>query len=141
MMVPKQQSRKKRKHHKNSILQRKDGRCYLCELLNNDRRTKQILHEHHIFGGPNRIHSEAEGLKVYLCLEHHTAGKEAVHNNAVNMEVLKREGQRAYEANHTREEFMRLFGKNYIDDELDADEEIEGNEAEYWFEFLEGAEI
>lgn len=69
-----------------------------------------------LFGGSNRNKSEAEGLKVYLCLEHHTSGKEAVHNNAEMMRLLREDGQRAFEQNHTREEFMKLFGKNYLED-------------------------
>ena len=75
MQIGKKQRRKK---HKPSIIQRKDGRCYLCMLLNEDNGAKKTQ-EHHIFGGSNRDHSEETGLKVYLCLEHHTAGKLAVH--------------------------------------------------------------
>lgn len=60
----------------------------------------------HIFGGSNRDKSEAEGLKVYLCLEHHISGKEAVHNNAEMMKVLRQDGQRAFEKTHTREELV-----------------------------------
>ena len=47
-----------------SKMQRKDGRCYLCIKLYGDERMHSILHEHHVFGGPNRALSEAEGLKV-----------------------------------------------------------------------------
>lgn len=115
MMYPKQQRKKKRKKHKSSILHRKDGTCYMC-MLNGDYRRQQYTEEHHIFGGPNRQISEAEGLKVYLCREHHTAGPEAVHNNADNMKMLREIGQRAYEETHTRQQFMERFGKNYIDD-------------------------
>ncbi|WP_055299877.1 hypothetical protein [Anaerobutyricum hallii] len=77
---------------------------------------KPAVHEHHIFGGSNRDKSEAEGLKVYLCLEHHISGKEAVHNNAELMRELRQDGQRAFEQNHTREEFMKMFGKNYLEE-------------------------
>lgn len=55
-------------------------------------------------------------VKVYLCLEHHISGKEAVHNNAEMMKVLRQDGQRAFEKTHTREEFMKLFGKNYLEE-------------------------
>lgn len=65
MMYPKPVYKKKRKQHKPSILQRKDGTCYLCTRLDGFY-GRQPLQEHHIFGGPNRIHSEAYGLKVYL---------------------------------------------------------------------------
>ena len=77
---------------------------------------KRAVHEHHNFGGSNRDKSEAEGLKVYLCLEHHISGKEAVHNNAEMMKILRQDGQRAFEKTHTREKFMKLFGKNYLEE-------------------------
>ena len=72
------------------------------------------LQEHHIFGGPNRKIAEAEGLKCWLCLEHHTQGSEAVHNNIKSMRILQQDAQQAYEKDHTREEFIRLIGRNYM---------------------------
>ena len=115
MLYPKPTKKKKRKAHKASIMHGRDGTCYLCMMLNQDYSYKKTLQEHHVFNGPNRSRSEAEGLKVFLCLEHHTAGPAAVHNNAENMLLLKREGQRVYERDHTREEFTAAFGKNYLD--------------------------
>ncbi|MBE5922636.1 MAG: hypothetical protein E7269_07785 [Lachnospiraceae bacterium] len=112
-MISKPTKKKKRKQHKASILHKKDGTCYLCAILDNSH-CQQYVQEHHIFGGPNRIHSEAEGLKVYLCLKHHTSGPVAVHNNADIMQILHEAGQRAYECEHTREQFTAKFGKNYL---------------------------
>lgn len=106
---------KKKKKHKASIMHEKDGRCYLCMLLNDDFRFHNNLHDHHIFGGSNRPVSEAEGLKVWLCPEHHTIGAAAVHLNHENMLLLRREGQRVYEETHSREEFMKKFGRNYLE--------------------------
>lgn len=115
MMYPKTR-KKKRKQHKTSILHQKDGTCYLCMKSGNYRR-HQVIHEHHIFGGPNRQISEAEGMKVYLCLAHHIDGPEAVHNNIKNMRILQEDGQRAYERTHSRKEFMERFGRNYLDED------------------------
>ena len=95
MMYPKPQRKKKRKKHKASILHCKDGTCYLCMKLKGDYRRYPVVHEHHIYDGPNRQNSEAEGLKVYLCLDHHIMGPGAVHNNHKNMRILHRDGQRA----------------------------------------------
>ena len=117
MMYPKPQRKKKRKKHKASILHCKDGTCYLCMKLKGDYRRYLVVHEHHIYDGPNRKNSEAEGLKVYLCLDHHIMGPEAVHNNHKNMRILHRDGQRAYERTHSRAEFMSLIGRNYLDEE------------------------
>lgn len=97
-----------------SKMQRKDGRCYLCMKLHGSERIHTTLHEHHIFGGPNRSLSEAEGLKVFLCLGHHTSGPEAVHNNIKNMRLLQQDGQQVFEETHTREEFMQKFGRNFL---------------------------
>lgn len=88
----------------------------MCMKMRPHYEWQKSVHEHHIFGGSNRDKSEAEGLKAYLCLDHHVNGKEAVHNNAELMRELRQDGQRAFEKTHTREEFMRLFGKNYLEE-------------------------
>ena len=123
MMYPKPQRKKKRKKHKASILHCKDGTCYLCMKLKGDYRRYPVVHEHHIYDGPNRQNSEAEGLKVYLCLDHHIMGPEAVHNNHKNMRILHRDGQRAYERTHSRAEFMSLIGRNYLNEEKQEEPE------------------
>lgn len=98
-----------------SILHNKsDGTCYLCMLLNKDyaRRTTQ---EHHvIFGTANRRLSEKYGLKVYLCLQHHEIGPMAVHNNHDLAELLQIGAQKEFEKRHSHEEWMRIFGRNYL---------------------------
>lgn len=119
LMFPKTPSRKKRKKHKTSILHQKNGTCYLCIQLHGDLRCHPITHEHHIYGGPNRSISEAEGFKAYLCPEHHEFGKEAVHNNAENMRLLQQDCQREYEQTHTRQQFMELIGRNYLEEDYE----------------------
>lgn len=114
-MFPKPKKKKKRKKHKASILHCKDGTCYLCMKLNHNYRKHQEIQEHHVFPGkPGRQISEAEGFKVYLCLEHHLDGPEAVHNNQANMRLIQKDCQRKYEETHTREEFRSLMGRNYL---------------------------
>lgn len=116
MLFPKEKEKKKRKIHPKSILHNKGDRtCYLCMLLDDNYKTHIILHEHHIYGGPNRNNSEREGLKVYLCLEHHETGKLAVHSCRETRELLQKIGQRTYEKTHTREDFVKIFGKNYLE--------------------------
>ena len=104
---------KRRKKHKQSILQKKDGRCYLC-MMDGDSSIKPVLHKHHIFGGPRREASEAEGLYVYLCIDHHVTGTKAVHVNADASRRLKQIGQQEWEKTHTRGEWMKLMHKNYL---------------------------
>ena len=105
---------KRRRRHKASILQKKDGRCYLCMKLHGDDRIHLQTEEHHVFFGvANRWKSEEDGMTVYLCMEHHRTGREAVHNNAAVCRELQAAAQTEYEKRHTREEFMKRYGKNY----------------------------
>ena len=71
---------------------------------------------HEIFGGKNRQLSIKYGLQVRLCYEHHNrpGGMNPHHNKAIN-DRLKREGQMKFEETHSREDFLRLFGRNYLD--------------------------
>ena len=114
MAFPKPGKKKKRKAHKKSILKTQKGICYLCARLNGDYHTK-VTEEHHIlYGSGRREKSEGEGLKVYLCVEHHRTGQQAVHNCRETRELLCRIIQEEYERAHTHEEWMELAGKNYI---------------------------
>lgn len=118
LKFPKETCKKKRRKHKESILQnRMDGTCYLCARLHGDYRIHKYREEHHIFlGNPGRKLSEAEGLKAYLCLDHHQTGPEAVHKNQKISRLLQQDAQRAFEKTSSRERFMELFGRNYIDE-------------------------
>ena len=115
MIYPKQPRKKKRIKHPASILQIKDGTCYLCARLQGDFRIHTYLEEHHVFpGNPGRRISEENGLKVYLCLPHHRGSAAAVHENRQNMQLIQQDAQRAYEAEHSHEEWMQLIGKSYL---------------------------
>ena len=116
LMFPKTKNRKKRKKHGKSILHCRDGTCYLCMKLDGNYGEQRTLHEHHVYGGALRAVSEREGFKVYLCLRHHIDGAEAVHNNQKNMRIIQRDCQREYEKTHTRQQFMDLIGRNYLED-------------------------
>lgn len=114
LMYPKSTiKRKKRRKHTISILQEKeDKRCFLC-MLEGDYRIQQV-EEHHIYFGPNRAISEANGLKCNLCLPHHRTGPKAVHQDREQDLRLKQICQEEYEKTHTREEFRSLIGKSYL---------------------------
>lgn len=88
--------------------------CWLCGANG----ASDPLDRHHIFGGPFRKKSERFDLCVFLChFRCHIFEREAVHNNAHNMLLLKQHGQRiAMERfGWSVAEFMREFGRNYID--------------------------
>lgn len=115
MIFPKPIRVKKRKRHKKSILPTEKNVCYLCMRLYGDG-SRQYTEEHHIlYGSGKRAISEAEGLKVDLCPRHHKEGPEAVHNNREMRRMLCRIAQEEFEKTHTREEWMELSGKNYLD--------------------------
>ena len=112
---PKLQSKKKRRHHAESIMQVKDGRCWLCVRGFGDYTIHRTIHKHHAFFGQGlRRISEEHGFIVYLCPEHHTIGPKAVHRNQAVNRFVQAAVQREYEKTHTREEFMALIGRNYI---------------------------
>ena len=72
------------------------------------------LHEHHIFGAANRKLSEKYGLKIWLCPEHHNMSDAGIHfNKALDLQI-KQIAQREFEDSHTRDDFMRIFGRNYL---------------------------
>ena len=114
LMFPKQGNKKKRKQHMKSIMHQKDGTCYLCSTLNDDHRIHSLLEEHHVFKGYRREASEANGLKVYLCPAHHQNSPVAVHSNYEYNLILRSDAQKAYETEHSHEDWMQLIGKNYL---------------------------
>ena len=76
------------------------------------------LHKHHIyFGNPGRRISEENGFWVYLVGRLHNQSDDGVHcKNGHKLDMkLKRICQRKFEETHSREEFMKLIGRNYLD--------------------------
>lgn len=92
-----------------SILQT-EKKCYITGATTN-------LHRHHIyFGNPNRRISEENGFWVWLRSDFHNCSSYGVHfDRSLDLE-LKRACQAAYEHTHTREEFIKLIGKNYLEE-------------------------
>lgn len=100
-----------------SIIQKKEF-CLLCWLLN-ETGAGEELEEHHVFPGTaNRKLSEKYGLKVYLCINHHRTGRRAVHNDAMTAALVKELAQTVFEQDHRRQEWMKIFGKNYRRNEM-----------------------
>ena len=92
-----------------SILQ--DEKC--CYITG----TTYNLHLHHIYGGGRRKISDREGFVVYLTGALHNQSNQGVHGkNGHQLDMkLKQDCQRKYEETHTREAWMALMGKNYLD--------------------------
>ena len=91
---------------KHSIVQTEEERCYLTGSTIN-------LDKHHIFNGSCRKHAEEDGLFVYLNHNIHMYLHQTGEGRQ-KMNELKAIGQRAYEKNHSHEEFLRRYHKNYV---------------------------
>ena len=90
-----------------SILQ-SDKVCYLCGRTYG-------LEKHHVFGGvANRRISEAHGFWVYLCGSTCHRGTDGAQYDREKNLTLKADAQKAFERTHTRAEWMKLIGKNYL---------------------------
>lgn len=82
--------------------------CYLCG------RTDSLERHHVFFGNQYRQLSEKNGLWVWLCAECHRTGKHSAHLDKDTNLHLKEDGQRAFELTYTRQDFMKVFGRNWL---------------------------
>lgn len=89
-----------------SILQ-KEKECYICKSM-------MDLQKHHIYMGANRKVSDKHGFTAWLCGSHHNMSDYSVHFNRDLDLKLKIDCQKEYEKTQSREEFMKLIGRNYL---------------------------
>lgn len=89
-----------------SILTDDFDHCYICGGM--------AQCAHHIFGGPLRKISTANGFIVPLCHACHNMSDKGVHFNEQLSRMLKAEAQKEYEKEHSHDEFMKLIGRNYL---------------------------
>lgn len=82
-------------------------KCYICGL-------ETDTQVHHVYEGRNRKISDKQGFVVDLCFGCHRYlhdEKEQTLNK-----WLKQNIQKKYEEFNTRESFMQLIGRNYIEE-------------------------
>jgi hypothetical protein len=85
---------------------------YCAECLSES----EPLQTHHcIFGRGRRKPADKHGLTVKLCNECHVR----LHANKELADKYRRFAQMAFEEKHGREEFMKIFGRNYLGSETD----------------------
>lgn len=97
-----------------SIVQ-KEKKCFYCGTIYG-------LECHHVFGGnPNRKRSEEDGLKVWLCHQHHNEPPDGVHFNKYRMAWLHDYAQRKAMEYYgwSVNDFIQRYGKNYLIDTED----------------------
>lgn len=106
-MISKPPKERRKRHHKDSILQT-EKECFVTGRTDN-------LHEHHIyFGRGQREISEASGFKVWLTGTKHNESNQGVHFNKEFDLYLKRICQEKFEETNSRAEFMQLIGRSYL---------------------------
>lgn len=86
-----------------SILTNDFEHCYICG------RVKKQIHE--IYKGRNRQKSMKNGFCIPICEECHSKTE----TDVSFLNIYRQECQKKYEETHTREEFMQIIGKNYLD--------------------------
>ena len=92
-----------------SIMQ-DEKKCFACG-------TTMGLHLHHVYPGTaNRKISDKHGFTIWLCGRHHNLSNDGIHFNKEFDLRVKQLCQKKYEETHSREEFMSLIGRNYLDD-------------------------
>lgn len=90
-----------------SIIQN-NKECYITHSTYN-------LHKHHIFEGTaNRKLSEKYGLWVWLRADWHNMSNYGVHFNKELDNKLKIIAQRRFMEEYPHQDFVKVFGKNFI---------------------------
>lgn len=87
--------------------------CYLTGLSG-------WIEKHHIFGGACRRFSEQYGLVIPVQHHYHNEPPYGIHHNKALDLAIKKYAQRKFEEEHSREEFMLIFGRNYLDGDEDG---------------------
>jgi hypothetical protein len=108
LAFPKPKMKKGNSHKaKNNARPTHNDCCIVCGMPNAE------LHE--VFhGNGNRQNSIKYGMQVRLCEEHHRTGEMSAHRNREFDLQLKQKYQAIFEKSHSREEFVRIFGKSYL---------------------------
>lgn len=94
--------------------------CYFCGM------PAEAIH-HVLPGTAKRRISDVNGFTVPLCNKCHNMSNGAVHFDRTKDILLRRICQLYYEKEHSREEWRKLAGRNYLEKE-DLFEELIGNE-------------
>ena len=91
-----------------------ERRCYMCGSV-------RWIEHHHVFGAAYKKKSDKYGLIVPLCRWCHNEPPNGVHHNAENMRILREKAQKIAMKKYgwSIEDFIRIFGKNYIEEEED----------------------
>ncbi len=93
----------KQQKNRFSIIYQEMTKCCVCGL--------KWVEINEVFEGRNRSNSMKYGMCCPLCKKHH----DQFHNDIEFNHYFKRLFQSKFEENHTREEFIKIFKRNYLD--------------------------
>ena len=111
----------KRRKGSKSVFPQAEGECFLCARLESRPIYHKYLERHHIYYGRDHYMAEVYGFTINLCAHHHRGDadgdKDAVHRRDKNDydDYIKRWAQFEYEKTHTRDEFLSIFGRSWLD--------------------------
>ena len=91
-----------------SIVTKDMEHCYLCTKQGIKNIPKDDFHE--LIEGKNRQTSMKYGLVIPICRKCH----EKVTNDKTLQEKLHKVGQKVFEKHYKTENFLKVFGKNYL---------------------------
>ena len=77
--------------------------CFVCG------QPRDALHE--VFEGASRVNSMKNGMVIPICYKHHSM----IHKNRQFSLYYKILCQTKFEESHSREEFIKIFKRNYKD--------------------------
>lgn len=103
-----------RNGYNDSLFDTEDGVCWFCGRIDDTNR-------HELFRGRNRQNSKRTGLWIAVCPSCHRL----LHKHEYE-EEMHRIGQVMFmHKAGTEEDFVRIFDKNYVHEDIDIDECIE----------------
>lgn len=71
-------------------------------------------HMHHVFMGSKRKLADQDNYIIPLCYRHHLDSKDGIHFNTQLREEWQQIAQEHFERTHTREEFIKRYGRSYL---------------------------
>lgn len=85
--------------------------CFRCH-------SKINLHRHHtLYGTANRKKADKDGCWIYLCGKHHNLSNEGIHFDKQYDLKIKKMTEKAWcdYYGKTKEDFLKRYGRNYLD--------------------------
>ena len=108
MHIRRSMKKRRRDDQRYSVIQPALDECYVCGR-------RGSLNKHEVFEGTANTQKSIEwGMVVALCSFHHNSSNHGVHYNKELNRRIKQEAQRVFQKTYPDEDFIKIFGKNYL---------------------------